>query len=500
MILRKNQIFANVGFKSGLSEKAVRNGYITITEHAVNLVFQILSTAILARLILPDSYGLISMVSIVTNFVAIFKDAGLSMATIQKNEITEAETSNLFWINCAISVALGIIVALSAPFVSAFYGRRELIEITVFMSLSLLVSGLSIQHQALLKRHMRFDAIFIINVISFVLSRAVMIVLALMHLEYRTLIIGALLQALLTLLLTLFFCRWIPRKYDKNAKISDMIRYGADLTIFDFISYFTRNLDNVLIGRFDGSEALGLYSKAYSIVYMPIDSIRNPINSVAIPVMTRITDDSARFRKYFSMQVAILSVLIVPLMTCVYINAHDIIIFLFGENWLGMEFAFKMLTLTAIFQPVMGIRGSAMVALGLSRLYLITGVISAAVTVSSFAIGIRFGMNGVAVSYFISFVLNQLISFPILFANTYLKFRDLAKGLYPTVISVVFAFAAGCFLSTHLGGLHLIIRLAVSFSVMYLAFLAVLLIIPEGRSQLKLILEKMKIGRARTDV
>ncbi len=495
MILKREQIFLNTGFKEDLAGKAVKNGYITIVEHVVKLLFQVLSTTVLARFISPDSYGLLSMVAVVTNFIAIFKDAGLSMATIQKNEISEKEVSNLFWINAFISLGLGAIVSLCAPVVALFYGRRELVAITLFSAFSLIISGFSIQHQALLKRHMQFGSVFIINVASYVLSTLLSILLALLHFEYWALVIGGAFQTILMMGLTLYYCRWLPKRYDKETKVGDMLKYGADLTAFDFINYFSRNLDNILIGKFCGSAALGLYSKAYSIVYLPVNNIRNPINSVAIPVMTRIKEEEVRFRKYFTMQVSILSILVIPLMTFVYFNAGDLIEFLFGPTWMEMEFVFKMLALTAIFQPVMGIRGSAMVALGKSKLYLKTGIIGAVFTVTSFIVGTPFGINGVAIAYFISFVLNQFVAIPLVFSNTFLKIRDMVEGLYPTVIATGMGAIANLLLQRVLGGVPLFFRLALNGLLLYGAFLVIMVIIPRGREQLMTILRKITLQR-----
>ena len=220
---------------------------------------------------------------------------------------------------------------------------------------------------------------------------------------------------------------------------------------------------------------------------MPINNIRNPINSVAIPVMTKIADDREKFKSYFSFQVSVLSVMIAPLMMGVFVNSYNLILLFFGKNWVEMEFVFKTLALTAIFQPVFSVRGSATVALGLSKLYLKMGVIGAFVSIISFIIGVKFGINGVAIAYFSSFVINQFIAFPLLFRYTFLSFKDFLLGIYPVAISTVVGGVVSYFTLKYISGLFLVWQLAINFIVLYIAFFAVMLLIPEGRKQLRML-------------
>lgn len=499
MILTKKQLFTDASSKDNLANKAVNNGIITIIEQMIRLILQVSSTSILARYITPDSYGLISMVAVVTNFVAIFKDVGLSIITIQKEHITESESSNLFWINVALSTALGVLVALFSPIVSWFYGRSELIGITIYMGIALAISGISMQHQALLKRNLRFDSIFVINIASYFISLVVMVVMAIYGYEYTTLVVGTLVQNILITLITFFCCRWIPQKYDKHTKIGSMVKFGINVTTFEFVNYFTRNLDNILIGKYCGSEQLGLYSKAYQIVYMPINRIRAPINNVALPIMAKVSTDSQRLRRYFKIQTMILSIIVIPLMMGIFSNARDSILLLFGENWLQMEFVFKVLSFVAIFQPVFSASGTVFMALGRADLHLRAGIYTSACTVISFIIGVNYGVNGVAVAYACSSIITQFISFAILFKNSAIKLYDLVEGVLPTTVSAIIACVLCTLIKKHIVISGLFFRFIFSFSTLYIIFICLMLVIPTGRAQLlyiiNLILSKFKLSK-----
>ena len=137
------------------------------------------STVILARLLTPEDFGLVAMVTAITGFMVIFKDMGLSMATIQRPEIRHEQVSTLFWINVAVSFVIMLLTAIIAPAIAWFYGRPRLVWITLAFSIGFIFGGLTIQHQALLKRNMRFGTLAAIDIISILGSIIVGVVLGL---------------------------------------------------------------------------------------------------------------------------------------------------------------------------------------------------------------------------------------------------------------------------------------------------------------------------------
>jgi len=143
---------------------------------------------ILARLLTPHDFGLVAMVTTVTSFLRVFKDAGLSIATVQRERITHAQVSNLFWINIAVSILGTLILAASAPVIARFYHNPRLITITLLLSTTFLISGSTIQHQALLKRQMRFKALALIEVGSMAVGVLIGILMALRGYRYWSLV------------------------------------------------------------------------------------------------------------------------------------------------------------------------------------------------------------------------------------------------------------------------------------------------------------------------
>ncbi len=378
----------------------------------VRFILQMVSTMVLARLLTPADYGLIGMVSVVVNFAVMFKDAGLSTATVQKDKISHEQISTLFWINVFISVMLGLCVLVGSPLVAWFYGKPELTAVTAALSLSFILSGMSIQHAALLRRHMRFGSLAVVQIASQVITLTVTILLALCGWRYWALVGGSLTTALSTVALTLFFCPWVPGRMQKRSGVRDMLKFGGHLTGFNFINYFSRNADNILIGRFIGADALGLYAKAYQIFLMPISQIRGPLTQVATPVLSSLKDQPERYVKYYQRLLDVMASLTMPLTVYCTLESQFLIQLLLGSKWLGVVPVFRILAIAGVVQAIAGTRGLVLISQGFTKRYFYLGLFFAIVCISSFIVGLPYGIKGVALSYTIA---NYLLLIPSLF-------------------------------------------------------------------------------------
>ncbi|MEX0780304.1 MAG: lipopolysaccharide biosynthesis protein [Balneolales bacterium] len=435
-----NEVFGKTN-SIGLANKTAKSGYHSTVTQIVKFFLSTLSTVILARLLTPDDFGLIAMVAVFINLASMFKDAGLSMATVQKKAITQEEISALFWINVIISFSLALVMAAVSPLVISFYGRSEVGIIIIIMAISFFISGISIQHNALLQRLLRFDLIGIIQVVSQSAGLIAAVIFAVLGFDYMALVLNTLFVSTIMTLLTLFFIQWMPSMSLKFSKIKDMLIFGGDITAFNVINYFSRNADNILIGKFLGSGELGVYSKAYQIFMMPVKQVRIPINSVTIPVLSRLQDEPKRFRKYCSLIVELLAIISLPLTLVCFLEAEFIINLMLGDGWEKAIPVFKILALYGSLQVVLGIRGSVMVSMGLTRRYFWMGVIYAFANVISFIIGIQYGIIGVAAAYvavqYILFVPSLFYSFYKTSFNVTAFFKSILPQLAITGVIVL---------------------------------------------------------------
>lgn len=470
-----------------LRQKSVRGGMVTMASQAISIAIQLASTVILARLLSPDDYGIIAMVMAITAFAGIFRDLGLSSAAVQKKDLTRAQQSNLFWLNVAMGTVLTAIVAAASPLVAWFYGQPELTLVTIALSFTFVIGSLGTQHGARLVREMQFGRRAVATIAGSIAGLTTSVTLALQGFAYWALVWGLLSAAITTTVLLFILSPFRPALFSRNAGIREMLGFGANVTVFELVNYFHRNLDNVLIGKFWGAEALGLYSRAYQLLMFPITAIRGPINAVAFPAMSRLQNQPDAYRAYYRRVTQLLAFVSMPITAFLFVASAPIIEFLLGREWLGVSPLFSLLALTAFIQPVAGLRGMVLLSSGQSRRYVQWGIFNAVCVSIGFLVGVRWGGVGVAVAYAI---VNYAILYPSLllaFKNTSLRSSDFfVPILGPAVSSMVAVVMTwGLARADWLDQLCLALKIVSLGGIFFAVYLVFTLLLPGGLSDLK---------------
>lgn len=385
-----------------LARKSIRGGVHTLVAQFTQSILQFVRAIVLARLLTPTDFGLVGMVLVVINFAQLFRDAGISLATVQKKEITHDQVSTLFWIIVVISATLGILLFLMAPLVAAFYAQPELIFITAALSISLFIGGIGIQHQALMRRHMQFGSLAVIQVVSGMGSLIVTIVLACNGWRYWALVGGMWVRVSVMTLMTFSFCPWVPGKIRTGTGVRKMLKFGGHVTGANIINYLSVNIDNLLIGRFLGASALGLYAKAYQLFMLPITQIKSPLTQLAMPVLGSLQHQPERYRRYYQTILRTLAVLTMPVACYCVVEAEFIIGFLLGSGWLEAVSVFRILAVAGIVWPVVGTWGLVTLSLGYSKRYFQWALLNGFVMAVAIACGLPFGITGVALAIVIA--------------------------------------------------------------------------------------------------
>lgn len=390
---------------ASIKKSSLKGGAITISAQAVTVVAQLLTTAVLARLLTPHDYGLIAMVLSVTAFAGLFKDLGLSAAAIQRKGLSAEQKSNLFWLNSGFGFVLSLAVAGCAPLVVLFYGRPELLWVTYILAANFFLAGVSAQPFAMLTKEMRFGSIATISTLSMFVNFIASICLAVMGYSYWALVWGSIAGNIARLILVFCFHPFVPGPWYFRVGTRKLLGFGANVTGFNFVNYFARNLDNILIGRFLGTEALGVYSKAYQLLMFPIINLRSPINIVTFPSLSKLQDKPPLVREYYFQSVFVVALLTMPLMAFLHVHAEPIIHIMLGDQWLSATEVFEILAIVGLVQPVVSMRGSLLLSLGMPQRHLRIGTTAAILLSVCFAIGINWGVVGVAWAYvFYTFV------------------------------------------------------------------------------------------------
>ncbi|MBF2016561.1 MAG: lipopolysaccharide biosynthesis protein [Rivularia sp. T60_A2020_040] len=480
--VNNEEYFSTDHLKADLKGRSVRGGAVTMAAQIAKFVLQMGSTVVLARLLVPEDYGLIGMVTVVIGFARLFKDLGLSTATIQKSEINHNQVSTLFWINFAISCATALVVAGLAPVVAWFYKEPRLTYITFALASSFIFGGLTVQHQALLQRQMSFTSLGKIEIGSMLAGVVTAIISAWYGLGYWALVFMQIATAIANTVGVWVACSWRPGVPLRRSGIRSMLAFGGNMTGFNIVNYFSRNLDNVLIGQYWGPQELGLYAQAYKLLLLPINQINGPITSVALPALSSLQSEPEKYRRYYYKAILFITTIGMPIIAFMFASADKVILLILGKQWLGAVPIFRFLMPAAFIGTFNVATGWAYASLGRTDRQFHSGIVISTINVVIFMISVRWGAIGVAAAYGLS---QPILLVPLLmhcYSKTPLRLSELLVALSKPSSASIGAAALLIGINWLIPGeINLVISLFIDLVLYGLLYIGIWMIIPEGR-------------------
>jgi O-antigen/teichoic acid export membrane protein len=382
-----------------IKERVVRGGLAKVLAQAASFVLRIGSLMVLARLLDPKDFGLVGMVAALTGVLNLFRDFGLSSATVQRTSVTDEQISTLFWINVLVGVILALLLMAMAPVVVRFYHEPHLLWVTIVLATSFMLNGAGVQHTALLERQMRFTALATIDIISLAFSTFVGIGLAVAGFGYWALVASAVSIPLVGTLCLWRTTGWIPGRPRSQVGLRSMMRFGGGFTLGNLIVYVAYNFEKVLLGRFWGADAVGIYGRAYQLVNIPTENINSSVWAVAFSGLSRVRTDPVRFKSYFLKGYSLVLALTVPMTIGAALFAHDLIFLLLGPKWHGAVDIFRLLTPTMLIFALINPLAWLVFSLGMVGRNLKVVLVLAPLVITGYAIGLPYGPKGVALGY-----------------------------------------------------------------------------------------------------
>jgi PST family polysaccharide transporter len=480
--LDRERHFRTDHLKQDLGRRSARATAFTAGAQAASLVLRMAATVVLARLLTPEDYGLFGMVTVLVSFISLFNDFGLSMATIQKEDVTHAEASTLFWVNVGVSSALALVLIALSPVVVWFYHEPRLLWLNVVLALSLLPGGLRVQHGAILRRQMRFGVIALVDLTALVVGIAAGIILAWLRRDYWGLVAMHWGTSVAACIGTWLVCGWIPSLPGRLAAVRSQLHFGTRFTGSQILVFLSKNLDNVMVGKFAGVIQLGLYDRAFRLMLQPMQQIMMPISNVATPTLSRLQSDPARLRKYFCAALSAICYLAMPLTMSLVVLSEEVTLLLLGPNWQEVSRIFRILALAALVEPVSSCAGWLMLSLGHTGRMLRWDIVQCPIVIAAFAIGLPWGAMGVATAY-------TCATFVLVPATCLYYLRDcpvttrdtMGAVRRPALISILLA--AVMFPTLFwLRGEHLLARLIATEGVGLAVFITIVLLWPAARA------------------
>jgi PST family polysaccharide transporter len=422
-----------------LKERTIRGGVARGCAQAATLALRVASLMILARLLAPKDFGLVGMVTAFTGVLDLFRDFGLSAATIQRTSVTDEQISTLFWINVLFGVVLALVMVAISPSIAAFYHEPRLQWVTIVLAAGLIFNAAGVQHSALLQREMRFTTLAVISVVSLILSTAIAIGTAEAGYGYWSLVA---LSIALPLTATLGFylaTRWIPGPPRRRTGIRSMLRFGGTLTLTGITVYVASNLEKVLVGRFWGVDAIGLYGRAFQLINIPTGNLNSAAGEVAFSALSRLQDDPVRRKNYFLKGFSLVLGLTLPLTIACAFFANDVVLVLLGPKWKDAAPIFRWLAPTILVFAISNPLSWLLIASGLIGRLMRMSLVIAPVMILGYIIGLPYGPRGVAIAYSTVMILWLIPLIAWAVHGTEISFWDVVRTVSPPLASSVVA-------------------------------------------------------------
>jgi O-antigen/teichoic acid export membrane protein len=436
-----NGDFHPVAVGEGLRRSAVRGAGMAIAGQASAFVVQIGSVALLARMLTPADFGIVTMV---TTFSLLFRSFGLNGFTelvMQREDLTDSLASNLFWIELAVGTVLAIAFASSGPLIAHFYHDPPVAQVAAVMSLTIWIGCFGWIHLGLLQRAMQFRITAIINFVGLVALVIVSVAMAKEGWHYWALVWGSVTQTVVVAAGSWCMCRWIPRLPTRDEGTGPGLKFALSVYSHFAFSYSTRNTDNLLVGWRYGAQSLGFYKKAYDLFVLPENQLLAPLSAVVVSTLSRVNGDREQFQRYFLRAVAVLALVGMGIGADFALVGKDLIRFLLGPGW---DEAGRIFSL---FGPGIGVmllyntHGWVHLSIGRPERWLRWGLMEFVCTATLFLLALHWGPSGIALAWTVSYFLLMLPGFS--YAG-----KPIGLGIRP-VLAVIWKFfaasvCAGC--------------------------------------------------------
>lgn len=387
------------GLMKDLKAKTIRGGLARLFAQGATLILRLGSLMVLARQLGPIDFGLVGMVTAFTGVLSWFRDFGLSSAAVQRSSVTEEQLSTLFWINIAVGVLLAIVALVMAPGIAKFYHEPRLLGITAVLAVGFVFNSAGVQHFARLQREMRFTALALINIVSLAVGIAIAILGAKAGFGYWSVVLMNVTPPAVATAGFWLATGWVPGMPRRGSGIRSMIHFGGSLTLTGILVYLGYNAEKVMIGRFWGVDAIGVYGRAYQIINIPTDNLNSAVGEVAFAALSRLQDDHLRRRSYFLKGFSLVLGLSLPITIACLLFADDLVFVILGPRWESAADFIRLLAPTTTVFAIINPLGWLVFSMGLVKRGLQVGPILATLMILGCAIALPYGPRAVAFAY-----------------------------------------------------------------------------------------------------
>lgn len=372
-------------------QKTRRGVKWSVIDQVVRQLVTLVISGVLSRLLTPAEFGLLGMVTVAIGFLQVLKDIGLGSSIIQKQGITSEEQSTIFWLNLILGAVMAVVLVIIAPFIAAFFDEPQLTLLIRVMSINFIISSMAIVPDALIMKAIDFKSYFFRNFGTTVLGGVLGILMAFKGYGVWALIGQSLLTTTAGLFISFGMIKWRPQFIFKIGLLKSHLRYSAPLLADSSINYWVRNIDNLLVGKYLGAVQLGIYTRAYNLMLLPIRQISSTLSRVMFPSFSLIQHDKEKMWEQYCKMMSLVAMISFPVMVLLGVYAREAILIVYGHQWMEVVPIFKILCFLGAAQSIATIAGPVYYSTGKTALLFRVGLVTKTIMIAGIVGGLIYG-------------------------------------------------------------------------------------------------------------
>jgi len=398
MAIRADFYLQDHKVSAGVGRAALRAGLVSVASGYGSAVLQIIAAVALARLLTPDDFGVVAIVTALTTFAPFLIDFGLTDATVQRAKITQEQASAVFWISCALGLAVAAGLAGCSPLIASIYHEPRLRSVAMWSAATFVIWGMSGQHLSLLRRALQFTTIAKIQFLGALVGMAVALLLAINGAGYWALVLRPIANAAFVMVGAWWACSWRPGLPVFDREVKSMIRFGMHVVGFSLVYSISRAADRIALGLLYSPKTVGYYQNAVNLYDNSIFLALAQLHNVGSAALSKLQSNPTALIQKYEAALSLLAFFAMPAAATLSITARDVVGIVLGQKWQPAGALLAILALRGIFQAVEGSQGWLHLSLGRPDRWKNWGVINAVVQVVAISCGLPFGATGVAIA------------------------------------------------------------------------------------------------------
>ena len=426
---------------STLKEKTISSLFWRFAERTGAQGVTLIVTIILARLLDPDVYGTIALVTVFTTIIQVFVDSGMANALIQKKDADTLDFSSVFYFNLLFAIGLYGVLWIISPLISSFYDNSELTMILRVLGITVIISGIRNIQQAYVSKNLLFKKFFYSTLCGTIGGALVGVTMAICGAGVWALVFQQIVNALLDTIVLWITVKWRPSLQFSFDRLKGLISYGWKLLVSSLIDTIYNNLQQLIIGKWYTSSELGYYNQGNKIPNLIVSNINASIDSVLLPVISKEQDNRYAVKQMTRRAIKTSSYIMLPMMIGLFCVSEPLVKLLLTDKWLPCVPFLRVFCLTYALYPIHTANLSAIKALGRSDIYLKLEIGKKIVGIIVLIVSMTMGAYAIAVGLLVTSVLSTVInSYPNKRLMEY-GYLEQVRDLFP---NMVLAILMGC--------------------------------------------------------